>query len=79
MTVGESLSRFKVSMANYQSRTATRWTVPVLVGILTAQMLQSAHARDIGAQLKQSTPTGAADAEICGNAWITPRVYLANC
>ena len=79
MTVGESLNRFKVSMANYQSRTATRWTVPVLVGILTAQMLQSAHARDIGAQLKQSTPTGAADAEIRGNAWVTRRVYLANC
>ena len=77
--VGKSLSRFKVSMANYQSRTAIGWTVPVLVGILTAQMLQSAHARDIGAQLKQSTPTGAADAEICGNAWVTPRGYLANC
>ena len=58
MTVGESLSRFKVSMANYQSRTATRWTVvPVLVGILTAQMLQSAHARDIGALFKMESST----------------------
>ena len=37
-------------------------------------MLQDAHLTDIGAQRKQSTPTGAADAEIFRNAWDTPHV-----
>ena len=44
--------------------TAIDWTIPVLVGIFTAQTLQDDHFMDIGAQRKQSTPTGAADAEI---------------
>ena len=44
--------------------------MPVSVGIFTAQMLQDAHLTDIGAQRKQSTPTGAADAEICRNAGV---------
>jgi len=48
--------------------------MPVSVGIFTAQMLQNAHLTDIGAQRKQSTLTGAADAEICRNAWDTPHV-----
>jgi hypothetical protein len=46
----------------------------VSVGIITAQMLQDAHLTDIGAQGKQSTPSGVADAEMCQNAWATPRV-----
>jgi len=46
----------------------------VSVGIITAQMLQDAHLTDIGAQGKQSTPSGAADDEICLNALSTPRV-----
>jgi hypothetical protein len=37
-------------------------------------MLQDAHLTDIGAQGKQSTPSGAVDAEICLNALSTPRV-----
>jgi len=49
-------------------------TMPVSVGIFTAQMLQNAHLTDIGAQRKQSTLTGAADAEIGRNAWDTPHV-----
>ena len=48
--------------------------MPVSVGIFTAQMLQNAHLTDIGAQRKQSTLTGAADAEICRNAGDTPHV-----
>ena len=48
--------------------------MPVLVGIITAQILQDAHLTDIGAQGKQSTPSGAVDAEICLNALSTPRV-----
>jgi hypothetical protein len=49
--------------------------MPVSVGIITAQMLQdAAHLTDIGAQRKQSTPTDAADDEICLNAFFTPRV-----
>jgi len=48
--------------------------MPVLVGIFTAQMLHDVHLADIGAQRKQSTPTGAADAEICRNALATPQV-----
>ena len=46
----------------------------VSVGIFTAQMLQDAHLTDIGVQGKQSTPSGAVDAEICLNALSTPRV-----
>jgi hypothetical protein len=34
------------------------------VGIITAQMLQSAHLTDIGAQRKQSTPKSAVDASM---------------
>jgi hypothetical protein len=45
----------------------------VSVGIITAQMLQDAHLTDIGAQGKQSTPSGAVDVEICLNALSTPR------
>ena len=37
-------------------------------------MLQEAHLMGIGAQKNQSTPTGAAVAEICRNALATPRV-----
>jgi hypothetical protein len=48
--------------------------MPVLVGIFTAQMLQDAHRTDIGAQRKQSTPTGAAGPEIGRNALVTLRV-----
>jgi len=40
----------------------------VSVGIITAQVLQDAHLTDIGAQGKQSTPSGAADPEISQNA-----------
>jgi hypothetical protein len=46
----------------------------VSVGIITAQMLQDAFLTDIGAQGKQSTPTGIADAEICRNALTRLRV-----
>ena len=46
----------------------------VSVGIFTAQMLQDSHLRGIGAQGKQSTPSGAVDAESCLNALFTPRV-----
>jgi len=53
---------------------AIDWTMPMLVGIFTAQMLQDACLTDIGAQRKQSTPTGAADAQIYRNAWATPHV-----
>jgi len=53
---------------------ANDWTMSVSVGIITAQMFQDAHLTDIGAQGKQSTPSGAADAEMCQNAWATPRV-----
>ena len=56
--------------------TAVDWTMPVLVGIFTAQTLQDDHFTDIGAQRKQSTPTGAADAEIYRSAWATPPVSM---
>jgi len=46
----------------------------VLLGIFTAQMLRDAHLTDIGAQGKQSTPSGAVDTEIGQNALATPRV-----
>jgi len=52
---------------------ANDWTMSVSVGIITAQMLQDAHLTDIGAQGKQSTPSGAVDVEICLNALSTPR------
>ena len=42
--------------------------MPVLVRNFTVQTLQDAHLTDIGAQLKQSTPTGAADAVTLGYA-----------
>jgi len=48
--------------------------MPVSVGIFTAQVLQDAHLTDIRAHRKQSTPTGAEAAEICRNAFATPRV-----
>mgnify|MGYP001820823129 FL=1 len=35
---------------------AIDWTMPVVVGIFTAQILQDAHLTDIGAQRKHSTP-----------------------
>jgi len=54
--------------------TTIDWTMPVLVGIFTAQTLQDAHLADIGAQRNQSMPAGAADAKIGRNAWVTPRV-----
>ncbi len=53
---------------------AIDWTMPVLVGIFTAQMLQDGRLADIEAQRKQSTPTAAADFEICRNALATPRI-----
>ncbi len=56
--------------------TAIDWTMPELVGIFTAQTLQDDHFTDIGAQRKQSTPTGAADAEIYRSAWATPPVSM---
>ena len=58
----------------FQACLANDWTMSVSVGIITAQMLQDAHLTDIGAQGKQSTPSAAADAEMCQNAWTTPRV-----
>ena len=58
----------------FQACLANDWTMSVSVGIITAQMLQDAHLTDIGAQGKQSTPSAAADAEMCQNAWATPRV-----
>ena len=54
--------------------TAIDWTMPMSVGIFTAQVLQDAHLTDIRAQRKQSTPICAADAESCRNALATPRV-----
>lgn len=44
--------------------TAIDWTMPVLVGVFTAQTLQGDHFTDIGAQREQPTPTGATD---CGS------------
>jgi len=52
---------------------ANDWTMSVSVGVITAQMLQDARLTDIGAQGKQSTPSGAVDVEICLNALSTPR------
>jgi len=50
--------------------------MPVSVGIFTAQMLQNSHLTDIGAQRKQSTLTGAADAEICRTSQSNDRQVL---
>jgi len=59
-------------------RTAVDWKMRVPVGIFTAQVFQDAHLSDIGAQSKQSTPTGVAYVDIGRNALATPRAVLAN-
>jgi len=46
---------------------------PMSVGIVTAQMLQYVYQTDVGAQRKNSTPTGATNAEIVGNVLARPR------
>lgn len=53
---------------------AIDWTMPVLVGTFTVHTLQDDRLTDIGAQGKQSTLTGTADAEIWRNAWAMPQV-----